>query len=695
MKKALIILIVLGFGLLQASVITAWDFEAQNAEPSTGNGSLSLIGGVSHDAYSGGYSGSAYAWSTTSYPAQGTNNRTAGLKMEVSTLGYTSISLSWAIRHSNKSANRIVLYYTLDRSAADPVWVEAGTYNATSGDAWFANSFDASGISGISHNPNLAFRFVTAFANAAGDAYVASNPSSNYAVDGKLRYDNMVLEGTPTSPHLTLDAELLPFYAAPGQISDIQNYLLQGTNLISNITISAPEHFFIRESGSASGFQSQIYIIPRNGAFETTIQVVFQPTVSGVFTGAIVHSGSGLEAQELEVQASTIKPEPSAYPTGFSATGITYYQAWLNWQDSSGAVVPDGYLIKGSKVSLDEIIAPVDGVPEADKKLTKNILPGVQTQLIYELNEEHTYYFRIFPYTNSGAAIDYKTDLEVPLLSVTTTSGPLGDANLLPGDIALVEYATDSPDRFSFVLLRDVAENTKIYFTDKAWTGVAFADGEDVFLWRGVGRSYLSGEVIHIEEGILHEDEGIYNPDFEGFSNSGDQIIAFQGYLTEPSFIAALSTTGWISSGIPGTNSSYLPETLVLGQTALGFSTEIDNDYYSGARVGSIAHLRTAINDPNNWTRQNSLSNITFPDGGFTLYNTIKPELAITRTAENMLHLSWGYLSGVRYSVYRTSNPDAAFPEAWELVEGNLLIGEYDLDAALNPQEFYIVVGEI
>ena len=60
-----------------------------------------------------------------------------------------------------------------------------------------------------------------------------------------------------------------------------------------------------------------------------------------------------------------------------------------------------------------------------------------------------------------------------------------------------------------------------------------------------------------------------------------------------------------------------------------------------------------------------------------------------------MLHLAWDCLSEVRYSVYRASNPDAIFPDAWELVVGNLLIGEYDLDVALNLQEFYIVAGEI
>ena len=54
------------------------------------------------------------AWNTASYPAQGTANRTAGVKFAVNTTGYTNLSVSWDTQNS-ASANRYArLQYTTD-----------------------------------------------------------------------------------------------------------------------------------------------------------------------------------------------------------------------------------------------------------------------------------------------------------------------------------------------------------------------------------------------------------------------------------------------------------------------------------------------------------------------------------------------------------------------------------------------------
>jgi len=692
MKQLAIFLALFCLTSLNAAVITAWDFEAQSTTPSLGNGSISLIGGVSSDGFSSGYNSSIYGWSTTNYPVQGTNNRTAGVYFEVSTVGFTGISISWSIRHSNTSANRAVLYYTLDKSSSEPVWIEAGEYNATGGDTWFPNSFSGTAITGMNGNSNLAFKLVAAFANTANDAYVASRTTSTYAPSGKWRFDDIAVSGTPALPYLAINGTLSPFYAAPGTISAIQTYSVAANNLASHLVITAPQYFLMRLEGDAL-FSQTLDLIPRNGALAKNIQVVFQPVVSGVFADSISHAATSLVTQYLAVNGSTTLPEPSSFPTGLSSGGTTYYQTVLNWIDSIGAVLPEGYLIKGSKVSADDIIAPVDGVVEADKKLTKNVAYGVQTSLIYELNEAHTYYFKIYPFSNSGTAIDYKTDGDVPLLSVTTATGPTG-STLSIGDLAFVEYASDSPDRFSFVLLCDVLENTKVNFTDKAWTGTAFAETEETYEWRGVGRPYQKGEVIHIEEAILHDDEGIYNPDFEGFSNSGDQIIAYQGYLTEPDFIAAFSTTGWIDTGIPTNSSSYLPSVLTIGENALGFATEIDNGYYIGIQTGSVAEIRAAINNPANWTRSNSLTGFSFPAWNFQIGVLSAPVTVINHGTGTNVDLSWPAVPGATYyKLYASEIPDAAFPGDWILINGSLVQTSWSEPATVIRKRFYKVIA--
>ncbi|RKY92005.1 MAG: hypothetical protein DRQ13_10835 [Ignavibacteriae bacterium] len=43
---------------------------------------------------------------------------------------------------------------------------------------------------------------------------------------------------------------------------------------------------------------------------------------------------------------------------------------------------------------------------------------------------------------------------------------------LAPGDVALIAYQTDDPDRFAFVSLVDISESTTINFTDNSWDGI-------------------------------------------------------------------------------------------------------------------------------------------------------------------------------------------------------------------------------
>jgi hypothetical protein len=122
----------------------------------------------------------------------------------------------------------------------------------------------------------------------------------------------------------------------------------------------------------------------------------------------------------------TALPEPTNYPTDFTATP-GYFKVTLNWTDATGGQVPSSYLIVGS--DANNIVPPTDGIPVADDpnlgdgSAAVNILPGVQTCLFTGLLSNTTYYFAIFPYTNSGEFIDYKTDSTAPAVNATTSNG--------------------------------------------------------------------------------------------------------------------------------------------------------------------------------------------------------------------------------------------------------------------------------
>jgi endonuclease I len=115
------------------------------------------------------------------------------------------------------------------------------------------------------------------------------------------------------------------------------------------------------------------------------------------------------------VGAPPLKPEPTNNPADFSAHNII-----LQWTDASGSDLPEGYLVRMSSSSFGGIISPADGIPVTDSGTDKNIPFGVQKAWFTNLIPNTTYYFKIFPYTGSGNAINYKTDGIIPQLQQTT-----------------------------------------------------------------------------------------------------------------------------------------------------------------------------------------------------------------------------------------------------------------------------------
>ncbi|MBO6026168.1 MAG: choice-of-anchor J domain-containing protein [Bacteroidales bacterium] len=116
--------------------------------------------------------------------------------------------------------------------------------------------------------------------------------------------------------------------------------------------------------------------------------------------------------------APVINPEPTNYPTNFAAT-VNEVSVTLTWTDATGAQLPSKYLVLAS---TGNITKPTDGTPVANSDMAKNVNYGVQTVTFTGLDAGISYIFAIFPYTNSGDNIDYKTDGSYPTALATTES---------------------------------------------------------------------------------------------------------------------------------------------------------------------------------------------------------------------------------------------------------------------------------
>ena len=109
-------------------------------------------------------------------------------------------------------------------------------------------------------------------------------------------------------------------------------------------------------------------------------------------------------------------PEPTNYPTNFAAT-VNGTDVILTWTDAVGGQLPHKYVVIAF---LGGVIVPTDGIAIADSDMAKNVNYGVQTVTFSGLQGNTHYNFAIFPYTNSGANIDYLTSGNYPTDEATT-----------------------------------------------------------------------------------------------------------------------------------------------------------------------------------------------------------------------------------------------------------------------------------
>lgn len=114
----------------------------------------------------------------------------------------------------------------------------------------------------------------------------------------------------------------------------------------------------------------------------------------------------------------SVKAEPTNHVTNFTASGVNG-NIILNWTDATGTQIPEGYVILAS--TSPSITAPVNGSEIgidnnlADGAGAVKVLPGVQAYSAWTgFVSGITYYFCIYPYTNSGSSIAYKTNGTVP-----------------------------------------------------------------------------------------------------------------------------------------------------------------------------------------------------------------------------------------------------------------------------------------
>jgi hypothetical protein len=202
--------LVVTLGLTQAQPVqlVIWDFNDDNTTADGGvNASLSslaLVGGTTATFVSGSPLDAGIpnrGYNTTNYPAQGTNNLTAGIVFNTPTTGYINVTVQFDVRWSNTASKYLRFQYTYDGIN----WNNGPQLVAPGGDTWWSNQninnpngntryyVSFFGDTQADNNPNFAFRILTEFGPSG--QYEAALSGRSYSTSGTLRYDLVEVRG--------------------------------------------------------------------------------------------------------------------------------------------------------------------------------------------------------------------------------------------------------------------------------------------------------------------------------------------------------------------------------------------------------------------------------------------------------------------------------------------------------------------
>jgi hypothetical protein len=290
---------------------------------------------------------------------------------------------------------------------------------------------------------------------------------------------------------------------------------------------------------------------------------------------------------------STILPEPTNYPTNFIATP-GYFKITLHWTDATGAQVPSSYLIKAS--NANNIVPPVDGTPVTDDPNlvdgsgALNILQGVQTCMFTGLPSNTPYYFAIYPYTNSGTLIDYKTDGTAPTATAITPNGVIifqrnfNDTILPP----MIAHNIQGPDQFWGI--------SKIYGTSgsgcatmSGYLGGSYFLNEDWLITPAMNFNLYTDEVLNFMSSYNYTGDPLTVKISNNYDGSGNP-----NSFTWTDLTPTLSAGGfvWTSSGdvdVSGTNGTGVYIAYKYTSTTTAASTwELDDIFVIGTPVVGI-----------------------------------------------------------------------------------------------------------
>ncbi len=107
-----------------------------------------------------------------------------------------------------------------------------------------------------------------------------------------------------SSPAITVQGSLTAFATTVGNPSAVQTFTVSGSDLTSNITVTAPANFEIAFTNNNASFCGLLPVTQSGGAANAIIYVRYKPTAAGSHNGNITLNSTGASAQNIPVSGN-------------------------------------------------------------------------------------------------------------------------------------------------------------------------------------------------------------------------------------------------------------------------------------------------------------------------------------------------------------------------------------------------------
>lgn len=328
------------------------------------------------------------------------------------------------------------------------------------------------------------------------------------------------------------------------------------------------------------------YLDNNGGEWSTyTVSVTAPLTATEFYFEVRTYSGAVVYWDDFSfIHDAGIDPEPSNYPTDFFANFETI-NVVVDWTDATGDQLPDAYLILGNDDGSD-FTPPVDGTPVTedlnwdDGAVAVNVLYGVGAySFLVDPNTE--YLFTIYPYTNTGSDIDYKTDGTAPTASTMSNNFSIANLEGFDSDLG-------------------------------TWTGYN-VNGEQIWGWASYGLPPGCAVMNGYEDGPHPNEDWLISPslDLRNYEEATFSFDHARNYATNDG-LSVLVSTDYDGTSDPSTNGTWNDLTGMFtfpeeGTWIFSPAGEIDVIMYNGASTYFAFRYISTTEDCSTWEVDNAL----------------------------------------------------------------------------------------